>query len=709
MIYRKKLLERNNPHLTEICFESPLTVGNGETAFTVDQTGLQSFYEEQEKAHVPLCTMSQWGWHTAPSGINRDLYYSPSDVVKTEYKYLDRSVYYASKEEEGNGEIYNWLRQNPHRLNLARIAFLWNGEEISSKDICDIDQTLNLYEGVIYSKFKIENYKVEVRTLCAQNSDTIGVSVKSKAAAEGKVSVLICFPYGSRNITGSDWKHEDFHETRLLKCNVPDTYIFERRLDRDKYYCALNGQEGLRLTELRKHNFIAQGKGETFEFTISFSKDEFCDNQTDCHKPVAFNQALKESREEFENFFNTCGIIDLHNSKDKRAPELERRITLSLYLLKIQSCGSMPPQETGLTCNSWYGKFHLEMYPWHCAWTPLYNKGELIYDSLRWYLEHLPRAIENAESNGYKGARWPKMVAYDAYDSPSTIAVLLIWQQPHIIYMLELLYKELENKSTNNQRQTSGEAEREEIKLLNKFWDVVRESAVFMCDFAAKNENTGYFDLPAPLIPAQEEHDPATTKNPAFELEYWSFALKIADKWAKRLGKSGENWLETAKGMAPLPKQNNLYLACETCPETFERFNKDHPSMLGALGLLPGYNAEHDVMENTLKKVLECWDFSTMWGWDFAMMAMTAVRLNDPNTAIEILLKDTPKNSYVESGNNYQRLRTDLPVYLPGNGSLLLAAAMMCAGYNGCEQKLPGFPRNGMWDVEFENISPFPY
>lgn len=33
------------------------------------------------------------------------------------------------------------------------------------------------------------------------------------------------------------------------------------------------------------------------------------------------------------------------------------------------------------------------------------------------------------------------MVGCDGEDSPSPIAPLLIWQQPHIIFMLELLYQ----------------------------------------------------------------------------------------------------------------------------------------------------------------------------------------------------------------------------------------------------------------------------
>jgi hypothetical protein len=428
-----------------------------------------------------------------------------------------------------------------------------------------------------------------------------------------------------------------------------------------------------------------EGQGKSLAFTLAFSSKE-------APARISFEEAEMESREKWAGFWDTCGMIDLEGSKDPRAKELERRIVLSEYLLALQSLGSVPPQETGLTCNSWYGKFHLEMYPWHCAWAPLWNKGELLKGSLNWYKEHLGCAMKNAACNGYKGARWPKMVDADGVDSPSSIATLLIWQQPHILWMLSLVYE-----------QTKDDA------LLEEFWDVIRETARFMCDFTSYHEETGYYDLPAPLIPAQEEHDPRTTKNPVYELEYWRFALDIADTWAKKLGKDGENWREVAEHMAPPAEKDGLYLACETCPETFSRFNKDHPSMTAAYGLLPGKSIEPEKMRATLDKVLECWDYTTMWGWDFAMLAMTAVRLGDPDTAIEILLKDTPKNSYVTSGNNYQRMRTDLPLYLPGNGSLLLAAAMMTAGYEGCTRRLPGFPENGNWCVTYENIAPFPY
>ena len=88
-------------------------------------------------------------------------------------------------------------------------------------------------------------------------------------------------------------------------------------------------------------------------------------------------------------------------------------------------------------------------------------------------------------------------------------------------------------------------------------------------------------------------------------------------------------------------------------------------------------------------------------------MAMTATVLGRPDVAVDILLKETEKNCYVVSGNNRQDTRKDLPLYLPGNGSLLLAAAMMAAGFDGCQKAAPGFPDNGSWTVEAENIRPF--
>ena len=82
------------------------------------------------------------------------------------------------------------------------------------------------------------------------------------------------------------------------------------------------------------------------------------------------------------------------------------------------------------------------------------------------------------------------------------------------------------------------------------------------------------------------------------------------------------------------------------------------------------------------------------------MTAMDAARLGEPEKAVGALLMDKRTNTYLVNGHNYQDGR--LRVYLPGNGGLLTAVAMMCAGWDGSEGVNPGFPKDGTWNVRWE-------
>jgi len=66
---------------------------------------------------------------------------------------------------------------------------------------------------------------------------------------------------------------------------------------------------------------------------------------------------------------------------------------------------------------------------------------------------------------------------------------------------------------------------------------------------------------------------------------------------------------------------------------------------------------------------------------------------------------DVQTNTYLKNGHNYQEER--LTLYMPGNGGLLTAVAMMCAGWDGAETKNPGFPKDGSWNVKWEGLKPF--
>jgi hypothetical protein len=110
----------------------------------------------------------------------------------------------------------------------------------------------------------------------------------------------------------------------------------------------------------------------------------------------------------WSSFWEEGGAVQLNKSTHPKALELERRIVQSQYIQASNTAGCMPPQETGLVCNSWYGKPHGEMYLWHCAHFPLWNRPELLERSLE-DMKFLPAARENWARFGYEGARWPKM------------------------------------------------------------------------------------------------------------------------------------------------------------------------------------------------------------------------------------------------------------------------------------------------------------
>jgi hypothetical protein len=112
-------------------------------------------------------------------------------------------------------------------------------------------------------------------------------------------------------------------------------------------------------------------------------------------------------------------------------------------------------------------------------------------------------------------------------------------------------------------------------------------------------------------------------------------------------------------------------------------------------------------MARTLDDVLAKWNWKSAWGWDYPVMAMTAARLGEPEKAVDALLMQSPKNAYLPDGFNVG-MPGLLPLYIPGNGGLLYATAMMAAGWDGSTGKTPGFPKNGKWQVKYEGLHPAP-
>jgi hypothetical protein len=319
------------------------------------------------------------------------------------------------------------------------------------------------------------------------------------------------------------------------------------------------------------------------------------------------------------------------------------------------------------------------MHFWHAAHFAVWGRPELVERSLPWYLSILDTARVVAASQGYPGARWPKQVGPDGRESPSPIGSFLVWQQPHVLYMLDLVWR--------------ASADTERGALVETYAALVHDTATFMAAYV--EERGDAFHLLSPVMPAQEFYDVTTTEDPTYELAYWWWGLEIAQTWRERLGAERDpRWTDVQGRLATPHIQDGHYTAIATEPY-LRRY--DHPSLLAAFGVVPETPViDREIMRATLHDVLDNWDWQTAWGWDFPVMAMTAARLGRPDIAVDALLRDEVKNRFTLVGHNSQ-MGSILPIYLPGNGSLLAAVALLAT---------TGFPES--WNARTEGFIAWP-
>ena len=238
-INRKEILDRYQPtHEGEWDHLTPFSVGNGDFAFTVDGTGLQSAWIGED-AVTPTLTMSNFGWHRYPKA-SRDY----SKLRLQEFDANGRKIGYMT-DSSGQEMLFDDLRQNPHKFNLAKIGLSlpdWPqnpDRKVVFRGITNLKQVLNIYEGIIYSSYHLNDTSVEVETFVHPKRNIVGIRIQS-GLLQTKMGVEISFPYPSHHITGSDWNKIDAHhsilEGTVIKRVVDDTEyaITDRsRIDND--------------------------------------------------------------------------------------------------------------------------------------------------------------------------------------------------------------------------------------------------------------------------------------------------------------------------------------------------------------------------------------------------------------------------------------------------------------------------------------------
>ncbi|HKE97153.1 MAG TPA: hypothetical protein VKB34_22780, partial [Povalibacter sp.] len=683
-IDREALVTRHNPTLARVDAASPFMVGNGNLAFTADITGLQTF-QEQYSPRVPLMTQAQWAWHSFPNPQHFTYADSLAPVdVRGRREYFPWFADWSA----ATKPAIAWLRENPHRFSLGRLSLSLRtaqGTAAAFADLSNTRQTLDLWSGTLRSSFVFDGREVKVETRVHPELDMVMVKLDSPLLASGQLAIDLKFPgVGAQlNPDPADWNHPERHRT-IERARDARGIALERQIDDTRYYVKAVADRDVSVTAAGSHTFriAPQGQGSSLTLQVLFAPQPL---KASLPEAGAARDAVTAR---WRKFWTDGAAVDFSGSTDPRAHELERRIVQSQYLTALNAAGTVPPQEEGLFSNSWNGKFHLEMHPWHAAHFAVWGRTDLLERSMPWYLQHLSEAKQRAQAHGRRGAWWPKMVGPEGRESPSTINPFIMWQQPHPIYLAELIYRSRPTRQT-----------------LLQYRDLVFATADLLASYPHFDAVRGEYVIGPPIVPAQEVFPPLTTHNPTFELEYYRFGLATAQRWRERLGLARDgDWDRVLSKLSPLPQKDGLYLATESFPQLWKQarsaecmppqtnaqcFNRDHPSMLAALGLLPGDGVDRDTMRRTLDAVLKYWDLRQTWGWDFPMMAMTATRLHEPEKAVDLLLRDLPNNQFGTAGmtprmhlvvpsssqvqpSGEQDYRPDAETYFPSNGSLLL-------------------------------------
>lgn len=690
-IDRRALVSRHDVVLTAPDAQIPLTVGNGDFGCTVDITGMQTFTAFHdptvagERLVTDTCTQTTRGWHEMPNphGYGLEDALTPYPTARGEVDYPDQFDMWTMFGQAPSPELAagTWLHVNPQRLDLGRTGLVLRSDvdaepEADPSALTDVQQRLDLWSGTIHSSFEYLGEPVSVTTAAHPDRAQVAFRIASPLLASGRAGVRLAFPYASDGFArAADWTAPDRHQT-VVEAKEGGARIV-RTLDATTYEVHVRSDTGSVVAADEPHVVLVSTDADHLDLVVSYGAE-----------PEGDATATFAAAEDWWSIYWTSGAaIDFGDCTDPRASELERRVVLSQYLTAVNCSGHLPPQETGLVTNSWNGKFHLEMHWLHAAHFVPWGRPDLLRRSLDWYLSILPRARAWAHHQGYEGARWPKQVGPDGRDSPNETGPFLVWQQPHPLYYAELLYRQDPSRA-----------------LVDDLAELVEETGRFMAGFV--EERGGTFHLTPPLIPAQECYDRHTTEDPTFELAYWWWGLEVAQQWRERQGLDRDSaWQAVQDHLARPHTVDGRYAAIATEPYLLR---DDHPSMLAGLGVVPPTPLiDPGVMATTLAHVTETWAWDSAWGWDFPVLAMTAARCGDPEGAVDALLMDQPKNTYLPNGHNPQR-GNRLPIYLPGNGGLLAAVSLMAGGWDGADGPTPGFPKDGTWDVTVEGFTPWP-
>jgi|EP01047_Picozoa_sp_COSAG01_P038386 hypothetical protein len=261
LIDRHAVVGRHCPSLSSINTSEVAVLGNGAFALSVDVTGLQTLNETfsglvntsnpyrcrcpaHAEVYFPLMTGADWGWHSfkppGAAGSKADPFAPPQYGtfwdrwrVSSNRSAIRESWYPTGSAASGGGRTgpsdpdvaaaIEWRGLNPHRISLGQVALRRLDADhggvtlpIDAAELSGINQTLDLWQGILHSRFSLSGAAVEVLSAVHGEADMLAARVQSKLVAAGSLGVAVSFGGGTGAKSGANWTSAEAHTSEIV-------------------------------------------------------------------------------------------------------------------------------------------------------------------------------------------------------------------------------------------------------------------------------------------------------------------------------------------------------------------------------------------------------------------------------------------------------------------------------------------------------------
>ncbi|KAF2107236.1 hypothetical protein BDV96DRAFT_616909 [Lophiotrema nucula] len=275
---------------------TPLQVGNGNFAFNVDNTGMQTF--------LPFNTLSSWAWHNDSLPADGEL---PSEYHGVPRLTYDRNVSYDLTDSNLKQATQWLLIGNPNRINLGRIG---------------LKQELNIWNGVITSTLKVNGEEVKVAPQGDFSEDAVAFVV---------FAGVYEFPL---NHTTSLVLNGNDQETAHIQHDLQETCYFVNLRWASQSPLLLTRNEPPGSDKVSAHRYSLQLMASHYPSTISFVAHFSPDKQV----PPTPSTIQKRNEQDWNDFSQSLATWGRQEYFDANFPSLYKAL-LPSSLARAKSMG----------------------------------------------------------------------------------------------------------------------------------------------------------------------------------------------------------------------------------------------------------------------------------------------------------------------------------------------------------------------------------